>query len=89
MLLFIANHIYSSKYGTFFYNNQQERNQKRVKDETISIWLEIQLRKDTEFKNDYYTKPGVRLAKIPVTDYYQLRVWKEYFFKFSDSVHDP
>ena len=31
----------------------------------------------------------MRLAKIPVTDYYQLRVWKEYFFKFSDSIHDP
>lgn len=60
-----------------------------MKDETISIWLEIGLRKETDFKNAYYTKPGVRLTKIPVTEFYKLRVWKEYFFRYSDSPYDP
>jgi hypothetical protein len=60
-----------------------------VKDETISIWLEIGLRAKSDFKNPYYSKPGERLSKIPVTDFYKMRVWKEYFFKFSDSANDP
>lgn len=50
--------------------------------------MEIGLRKDTDFKNAYYKKDAVRQTKIPVTSFYRLRVWKEYFFRFSDSVYD-
>jgi hypothetical protein len=50
--------------------------------------MEIGLRKNTDFKNQYYTKPGSRQTKIPMTSFYKLRVWKEYFFRFSDSVYD-
>ena len=50
--------------------------------------MEIGLRKNTDFKNEYYTKPGKRQTKIPMTSFYNLRVWKEYFFRFSDPVYD-
>ena len=56
MLLFIAEHLYSCKYGTFFYNSELERLSKRLKTETVSMWMEINLRRDSDFKNPYFTK---------------------------------
>ena len=52
--------------------------------------MEINLRKNTDFKNPYYTTPDtlLRLTIIPKTAFHKLRVWREYFFRFSDSVHD-
>ena len=50
--------------------------------------MEIGLRKNTDFKNEYYTEKGSRQTKIPMTSFYKLRVWKEYFFRFRDSVYD-
>ena len=29
-----------------------------------------------------------RVMEIPMTDYYKLRVWKEYFFKYTESSHN-
>jgi len=54
MILFIAEHVYSCKYGTFFFNCHQERKQRKVEEFTMSIWTEIDLRKKTDFKNPYF-----------------------------------
>ena len=42
----------------------------------------MELKKDKEFRNAYYVGPKflTRLTQIPVTDYFKLRVWKEYFY---------
>jgi hypothetical protein len=50
------------------------------------MWLEINLRKNTDFKNPLFdpTKNGVRITRIPKPDYYQLRVWREYYFRFTE-----
>ena len=67
-------------------NSHQERAEAKIREQSISIWLEINLRKNTDFKNPLYdaSKPGVRITRIPKTDYYQLRVWREYYFRFTE-----
>lgn len=50
--------------------------------------MEIGLRKESEFKNPYYLdlpyQEKRRLTKIPKSEYQHLRVWREYFFRFSE-----
>jgi hypothetical protein len=48
--------------------------------------VEINLRKKTDFKNPYYNAKisGNRLTRIAGPEYQKLRVWKEYFFRFSE-----
>jgi hypothetical protein len=86
MLLFIVENLYTCKYGTFLLNSHKERADAKTKDQSISMWLEINLRKNTDFKNPLYdpTKAGVRITRIPKPDYYQLRVWREYYFRFTE-----
>ena len=81
-MLFLAKHLYSCKYGTWFYNCEFERQHSKLRENTLSIFTEVELKKDTEFRNPYYVGARFlsRLTQIPVTDYYKLRVWKEYFY---------
>lgn len=50
--------------------------------------MEINLRKNSEFRNPYYDKDvqQARLMRIPKPEAYNLRVWREYFFRFSDQL---
>lgn len=52
--------------------------------------MEIGLRKETDFKNPYYLdlpyQEKRRLTRIPRPEYQYLRVWREYFFRFSDQL---
>lgn len=54
MLLFIAEHFYSCKYGTFLLSSHREREEAGLSKQSVSLWMEIGLRKDKEFKNPYY-----------------------------------
>jgi hypothetical protein len=87
LILFLAETLTSGKYGTFFCNSEQERLDANLKNTSISVWFEVNLRKDTDFKNPYCLSPQ-RLTCIPETDYHKLRVWREYFFQFSESDLD-
>ena len=53
--------------------------------------MEVELREETDFKNPYF-KPGgqclKKMTRVPVTDYYRLRMWKEHFFKFKETLDD-
>jgi hypothetical protein len=50
----------------------------------MSVFTEAHLKKDKEFKNPYFVglKFMTRLTRIPVTDYFKLRVWKEYYYRY-------
>lgn len=41
LLLFIAYHLNTAKYGTFLYNNDNERKTSNAKNKTVSIWTDI------------------------------------------------
>jgi uncharacterized protein with ATP-grasp and redox domains len=54
-LVFIANNIKSGLYGTFLFNNENEREKKEAKKNTMSIWTKI-LNNIDEYKNCFYEK---------------------------------
>jgi hypothetical protein len=54
MLLFIADHVHTCKYGTFFFNSDAERRNQQRREKTISIWMEIELAKKKYFMNPHF-----------------------------------
>ena len=45
LLNYIAERIYSGKYGTFLFNSEKERKENNAKETTISIWNDFRKRK--------------------------------------------
>ena len=41
LLAFLADELYSCKYGNFFYNNEYERQSMKVSEKTISVWTVV------------------------------------------------
>ena len=82
-LLFIANSINSGLYGTFLYNNEKEREEKQVKQNTMSCWTEI-LNNIDEYKNCFYEKKTMEeYFFIPVFPINRIRLWEEYFLPYT------
>ena len=82
-LLFIANSINSGLYGTFLYNNEKERDEKKARQNTMSCWTEI-LNNIDEYKNCYYEKKTMEeYFFIPVFPINRIRLWEEFFFPFT------
>ena len=55
LLLFIADELYSHKYGTFLGNCERERELLKLRDKTESMWTYILLEQD-RFTNKFYNK---------------------------------
>ena len=82
-LLFIANNINSGLYGTFLYNNEKERDDKRARQNTMSCWTEI-LNNINEYKNCFYEKKTMEeYFFIPVFPINRIRLWEEFFLPFT------
>ena len=79
LLLMIALHIYSGKYGTFMYNSDKERKEMKQTDKSISIWTDV-LKCREQYKNPFYNENmemNVKSFKMR-----QVRLWEEYFLKY-------
>ena len=82
-LVFIANNIKSGLYGTFLFNNENEREKKEAKKNTMSIWTEI-LNNIDEYKNIFYEKKTVEeYFFTPIFPFSRLRLWDEFFFNYT------
>ena len=51
LLTFLAEEVYSYKYGNFLFNCEYDRLQMKVSERTLNIWSIIEKCKDKEFKN--------------------------------------
>ena len=76
-LLFLAEAVYSGKYGTFMGNC--ERDLKEYSDKTVSVWKE----ENSEFFNQDYAPSGLEILHIK-TQISALTLWN-YFFQWSIS----
>ena len=82
-LLFIANNINSGLYGTFLYNNEKERDDKKARQNTMSCWTEI-LNNIDEYKNCYYEKKTMEEHFfIPIFPINRIRLWEEFFLPYT------
>lgn len=58
-----------------------------VREKTYSIWLTIDLHKE-HFKNVLWVGTLEKMARVtalPITEYNRLRLWREYYCKYSES----
>ena len=80
LLFFLANEIYSGKYGTFLFNNDFERDKYNAKEKTISVWNYV---KENEYKfiNPIYESKDFSPFVI---NYKRIHMWNKYFFRFED-----
>lgn len=87
LLLFLAENLFNCKYGTFLLNNCRERQETKIHERTLSIWVEVNLRRK-EFGNAYYLpvekqpQKG-RITQVPQFAYKDMRIWHEYFYKYT------
>ena len=82
-LVFIANNIKSGLYGTFLFNNENERKTKDAKKNTMSLWTKI-LNNIDEYKNIFYEKKTVEeYFFTPMFPFNRLRLWEEFFFNYT------
>ena len=78
-LVFIANNIRSGLFGTFLYNNENEREKEQAKKNTMSIWSVI-LNNIDEYKNIFYEKKTIEeYFFTPMFPFSRVRLWEEYF----------
>lgn len=82
LLLFLAHHVYTCKFGTFLYDNDRSRfKDGTLKESTVSIWTYVN---DNcyDFINPYYNKTTKLLE--PTCDTISFRFWREHFLQWND-----
>ena len=82
-LVFIANNSKSGLFGTFLFNNENEREKKEAKKNTMSIWTKI-LNNIDEYKNIFYEKKTIEeYFFTPIFPFNRIRLWEEFFFIYT------
>jgi len=80
LLLFLAHHVYTCKFGTFIFDNERSKykanKDDKFLDNTTSIWTYVN---DNcyDFLNPFYMKTKHVLE--PNCDYVALEFWKDHF----------
>lgn len=80
LLLFLAHHVYTCKYGTFLCNNDLDREKMSIQTKTVSIWSYVNTNLE-QFKSLYYEPTDKKLC--PTSSLAVLKFWKEYFLQYS------
>eukprot|EP01132_Coremiostelium_polycephalum_P007916 gene7916-9742_t len=83
LLLFISEHLFSCKYGTFLHNCEKDRVQDQTKTKTVSIWTDVNSNIST-FSNPFYQSNQDRIVLKPNLHMRCLELWKACYMK-SDS----
>ncbi len=92
MLICIADHLYSGRFGTFLFNNEKERKDQNLANITTSLWAYID-EEATRFSNSLYV-PGRVQEIFPSSSSLlrQVRLWEGYYCRYSPAqmsmVHD-
>ena len=77
LLSFLANEMFSGKYGTFLFNNEKEREQFEEK-ETLSIWNYIK-ENEKKFINPFYDPEDEGHLSFNAKN---IKLWRDYFSRF-------
>ena len=80
LLYFLANQMFNGKYGTFLFNNEQERDHFNAREKTLSVWSYVK-ENENRFLNPIYN-PNDNLPFI--MNYKRIQLWGKYFFRFED-----
>jgi len=78
LLTYIADEVFTGKFGTFLFNNEKDRENNEAKVSTISIWSIVMENKEKYLNPIYepYNKKEITF------NYKNIRLWREYFYRF-------
>jgi len=82
-LLFIAKNYNVNLFGTFLYNNEKERTEKKAKETTPSIWTYLMNNKE-KYINPLYKSEKCQKILTPNYAYYSYKLWTSYFMRNSE-----
>ncbi|GAB5364173.1 hypothetical protein AAMO2058_000946200 [Amorphochlora amoebiformis] len=91
MLLTIAHHTTSLRFGTFLYDTEQLRREKKIPKRTVSLWTYLRCSPTAlqgRFTNPFYS-PKKDLVLYPTWDNLHVSIWGDYWFQhcYSSSSH--
>ena len=78
LLHFLAEEMFTGNYGTFLFNNENEREKYEAKSKTVSIWTYVKLN-ESKFLNPIYDPENLRPLNI---NYKNIKLWNDYFCRF-------
>jgi hypothetical protein len=82
-LLFLAYHLNSCKYGSFLFNNEQERKTQESNKRTVSLWTDVlEMGNRKYFVNPFYDSESRLNVLLPKVSYHKLRLWEEHFLRY-------
>ena len=82
-LLFIAKNYNVNLFGTFMFNNEQERVKNNAKETTPSIWTYL-LNNKEKYVNPLYSSQNCNKIITPNYAYYSYKLWTSYFMRNSE-----
>ena len=82
LLIFLLDALYSCQFGNFLCDNEKEREDAGVQQETTSIWTYIMLNQ-SEFINVFY-RPNPHVL-IPNCSRARMVFWSEYYLRWSSA----
>ena len=80
LLFCLANEVFTGKYGTFLFNNEQERDIYNAREKTVSIWTYVK-ENETKFLNALYDPEDNSPFNM---NYKRIQLWNRYFFRFEE-----
>lgn len=88
MLLAVAHHLYSCRFGDFLFDCEADREERRLSATTPSLWSYLLARTDV-FGNPFYDPTlGVVLPETSST-LRQVRLWSDYYLRWSPRPSFP
>ncbi|KAH9091083.1 hypothetical protein Ae201684P_006484 [Aphanomyces euteiches] len=86
LLLFLADHVYSCKYGNFMFDTEKTRLDCFAKYNATNIWSDVEAKRDT-FSNPRFSPERTFLT--PSTAWKNIQLWKGYFARFDPTFVPP
>lgn len=84
-LITILDHIYSCLFGTFLNNSELQRNQEKVKQETVSLWSYTNSNLE-EFINPLYGHNQKPTVLFPIASLRRITLWTAYYCRWNPSL---
>jgi hypothetical protein len=82
-LLFIAKNYNVNLFGTFMFNNEEERVKNKAKETTPSVWTYLLNNKEI-YTNPLYSPNKTKKIITPNYAYYSYKLWTAYFMRNSE-----
>ena len=82
-LLFIAKNYNVNLFGTFMFNNEEERVKNKAKETTPSVWTYLLNNKEA-YANPLYSPNNTKKIITPNYAYYSYKLWTTYFMRNSE-----